>query len=76
MKIGLGIPTLNRYDLLNIPLRKYVSDFDVYLVDNGNQNIQQDNCKIFVQEKNIGVAASWNILCREIFKKHDWAGIS
>lgn len=79
---AIGIPTLNRADLLAPSLVKYVSDFPdvkIYVLDNGNQDIllpkfPNDFCKnieIIKSKKNIGVGPSWNILCREIFKKHE-----
>ncbi len=75
---SIGIPTLNRADLLIPSLEKYVKDFDgtdIYIIDNGNQNINfvHDSVHIDVQKNNLGVAASWNKLCKEIFKTHDWA---
>ena len=41
-KIIIGIPTLNRADLLNEALEKYFEDFkdtEIFIVDNGKQNI-------------------------------------
>ena len=92
MNLGIGIPTYNRFDLLEPSLRKYYSDFRfqrIFIVDNGNQNIDcLDRTKqtakhpentswnglILIQNpNNVGVGASWNQLCREIFKKNDYA---
>jgi glycosyltransferase involved in cell wall biosynthesis len=77
---SIGIPTLNRADLLLPSLEKYLVDFkntDIHIVDNGNQNLThlEENVQIYVhnQMENIGVAASWNKLCQIIFTKHDWA---
>ena len=75
---SIGIPTLNRADLLVPSLEKYVIDFpnnDIHIIDNGNQSINfvHKNVHISVQENNLGVAASWNKLCKEIFKTKDWA---
>jgi len=75
---SIGIPTYNRADLLIPSLEKYSKDFkgtDIYVVDNGSQNFPFINTNISVlnQEKNIGVAASWNKLCKLIFSKHEWA---
>jgi GT2 family glycosyltransferase len=77
---SIGIPTLNRADLLLPSLEKYLVDFkntDIHIVDNGNQNLNhlEENVQIYVhnQMENIGVAASWNKLCQIIFTKHDWA---
>jgi GT2 family glycosyltransferase len=42
MKFGIGIPTLNRYDLLMPNLKTYARDFPnhkIYILDNGKQNI-------------------------------------
>lgn len=75
---SIGIPTLNRADLLLPSLNKYVKDFyetDIHIIDNGNQEIdfKHKNVHIHVQKNNIGVAASWNKLCKDIFKSKDWA---
>jgi GT2 family glycosyltransferase len=75
---SIGIPTLNRADLLIPSLKKYVKDFegiDIHIVDNGNQDELQsfDNIKVEKRANNLGVATSWNRLCREIFKTKDWA---
>lgn len=78
MLFSIGIPTLNRADLLVPSLHKYVTDFrntNIHIVDNGNQNIDfvHNSVHIYTQKSNIGVAASWNKLCKEIFKTKDWA---
>jgi len=83
MKVGVGIPTYNRYDLLKPYIGKYGVDFcdwNIYIVDNGNQGIENDEIKwsksglIIVQnDKNVGVGASWNQLCKKIFEKNDYA---
>lgn len=78
MLFSIGIPTLNRADLLVPSLNKYVKDFlhtDIHIIDNGSQDIDfvHNYVHISVQERNIGVAASWNKLCKEIFKTKDWA---
>jgi len=77
---SIGIPTLNRADLLLPSLKKYLVDFkntDIHILDNGNQNLSklEENVHTYVhnQKENIGVAASWNKLCQIIFTKHDWA---
>ena len=39
---AIGIPTLNRADLLNPTLKKYFKQFpntDIYIIDNGSQSI-------------------------------------
>lgn len=79
-KFAIGIPTLNRFDLLHPALLFYVNDFpntQIYVVDNGNQNvaskISHPNITIIKNDWNVGVATSWNILCDNIFEKHDHA---
>lgn len=78
---AIGIPTINRYDLLQLPLIKYLNiDFPnikFFIVDNGNQNImfKHPNLTVFQEETNLGVAGSWNKLCQHIFKEHNNAFI-
>lgn len=87
MKYAIGIPTLNRADLLIPALQYYAVDFpntDVYIVDNGKQDIGRKiqslppiplgrDRVVIEPEKNIGVAASWNLLCEHIFEHHSHA---
>lgn len=77
---AIGIPTLNRFDLL-LPALIFYCKFDfpdtpLLLVDNGQQNIINNGIQhiiknksvfIFQQTKNIGVAGSWNLLLSSIF---------
>lgn len=81
---SIGIPTINRgIDLLMPSLIMYSQkDFrntDIYVIDNGKQGLKQAcknllNVVVIEQEHNIGVAASWNLLCKEhIFPKGDYA---
>ena len=74
---SIGIPTLNRADLLNPSLQKYQKDFkgiDIHIIDNGQQELlKTENTYIHKEDSNLGVAASWNKLCRIIFQKNDWA---
>ena len=73
---SIGIPTLNRADLLNPSLEKYQRDFkgvEIHVIDNGQQYLPETTACIHKQDFNLGVAASWNKLCRIIFKKNDWA---
>lgn len=77
---AIGIPTLNRLDLLHPALLFYTNDFPntkIYVVDNGKQDIgsriKHPNVIIMEQDENIGVAKSWNLLCQEIYKNHDYA---
>lgn len=77
-KFAIGIPTINRSDLLNTALDKYFDNFpnvDIFIIDNGNQNISNRNSNFhyFSPEENYGVAKSWNYLCDQIFKKHEYA---
>jgi len=74
---GIGIPTVNRYDLLVSSLGLYAADFpstQVVVLDNGNQGIAaHHNMTILNYGRNLGVAASWNLLCKKIFEKCDHA---
>jgi GT2 family glycosyltransferase len=70
-KFAIGIPTLNRYDLFKPSLMLYTRDFpttNIFVLDNGNQGILQNGVTIKENEKNIGVGASWNWLCDQIFQ--------
>ncbi len=75
----IGIPTINRADLLNPTLEKYVLDFPqtyIFIFDNGGQEIfEHPNIQVFrpPMNKNRGVAGSWNDLCDEIFFPTGWA---
>ena len=67
MKLIIGIPTLNRADLLNEALEKYFDDFkdtDIFIVDNGNQSIitREEKFAIYRPAENLGVAKSWNMI--------------
>lgn len=78
MTFQIGIPTLNRADLLTAPLHFYSTqdfpDTKIYVVDNGNQELpSHPNLEIIKNEKNVGVGASWNMLCDKIFEKSDYA---
>jgi GT2 family glycosyltransferase len=76
INIGIGIPTYNRFDLLESNLFLYTRDFidtDLFIVDNGNQGIMFTPAQILTQEKNIGVGASWNLLLKKIFEKNNYA---
>lgn len=76
---AIGIPTLNRFDLLKPSLMMYLMDFPtikIFVLDNGRQEIKSKiinhpNITIIEQEKNLGVAGSWNLLCSEIFWEHE-----
>ena len=74
MKFEIGIPTLNRYDLLRPSLERYKVDFpDVprHIIDNGNQSIPD----AITMPNNLGVAASWNLICDITFENSDYAVI-
>lgn len=77
----IGIPTLNRLDLLSSSLHYYsMQDFvdtEIFIVDNGNQEFKEypENVKIIKNDANIGVGASWNVLCEKIFETSDYAVI-
>lgn len=81
MSFAIGIPTLNRSDLLLPTLIKYVTedfkDIEIHIIDNGKQDLSFlniiPNVFLYEEDKNIGVAASWNKLCRTIFEKHSHA---
>ena len=56
----VGIPTINRADLLNEVLPKYYEDFyknDIFIIDNGNQNIieREEKFHLLKPNKNLGV---------------------
>jgi len=81
MNFAIGIPTYNRMDLLLPSVIKYITtDFpevNIHIIDNGNQHIKfletMPNVKVYEEKENIGVAASWNKLCKKIYEKHDFA---
>ena len=67
MKLIIGIPTINRADLLNEALAKYFEDFketEIFIVDNGNQEIitREKNFAIYRPENNLNVSGSWNLI--------------
>lgn len=77
---AIGIPTLNRADLLINALGVYVNQFPntkIFVIDNGGQKlknvINHPNIIIFEKENNVGVAESWNELCNHIFVNHEHA---
>jgi GT2 family glycosyltransferase len=81
-KFAIGIPTLNRLDLLHPALLFYLRDFPetkIYIVDNGQQSISEKikhpNIEVIYEGGNMGVAKSWNMLCDKIFEKNDFAMI-
>jgi len=79
---AIGIPTLNRADLLLPSLLFYLRDYPenhIYVVDNGNQNIKSrfglpsNRLHIIHSDKNLGVSGSWNMLCAMIFENNSHA---
>ena len=81
MSFAIGIPTLNRADLLLPTIAKYVTedfkDIEIHIIDNGKQDLSFlnvfPNVFLYEEEKNIGVAASWNKLCKIIYERHNYA---
>lgn len=80
-KLVIGIPTLNRADLLERCMRLVMCQLDkiekIIVVDNGNQTIPYANLPIVEVIKNptnIGVCASWNQIIDKAFNKYkaDW----
>ncbi len=76
MKFAIGIPTLNRMDLLVPALKQYTHvlypNTKIFVWDNGNQCRGHIHDNIEYREShngNIGVAASWNKLCAIIFDR-------
>ena len=70
--IALGIPTINQAELLQPLLERYSQNWygrHTYIIDNGNQKIDLVGSKqrIVKMSHNLGVAGSWNLLCRTIF---------
>jgi GT2 family glycosyltransferase len=66
-KLLIGIPTINRADLLNEALAHYFEDFastEIVICDNGNQDIitREKMFVIYRPPQNLGVAGSWNMI--------------
>lgn len=75
---AIGIPTINRWDLLEPSLTKYLEYFPnthICVMDNGHQDIaykfrrQTPNLTIIENKEPFSVAQSWNSLCRFIFHR-------
>lgn len=72
---AIGIPTINRADILNKNLKRYQQDFPntkIFIIDNGFQDIEiQDldpsQFHITANDKNAGVSGSWNMLLENIY---------
>jgi len=80
-KLVIGIPTLNRVDLLERCLRTLLGQMNeyekIYVVDNGNQNIpytMTPKIEVIKNAENVGVCKSWNQVIEKAFKndKADW----
>lgn len=74
MKWCIGIPTLNRADLLEesvVDLRERCPSHEVVVVDNGQQHLRERsvfrNVFVIENDRNLGVAAAWNQLARAAF---------
>lgn len=66
-KLIVGIPTINRADLLNEALEKYFEDFkntEIFIVDNGGQELitREKKFVIYRPEENLNVSGSWNLI--------------
>jgi GT2 family glycosyltransferase len=73
IRVALGIPTINRSDLLLEALETYDKtwiDRHIYIVDNGDQDIPSKNpwVKIHRPGVNLGVSASWNWVLKKAFE--------
>jgi len=71
LKIGIGIPTVNRKDLLDQALSTYYrlySHAPFFILDNGEQGFSNNSWyKLLTVGANLGVATSWNVLLTNIF---------
>jgi len=70
--LAMGIPTINQAEFLNTALETYKSTFygrHIYIVDNGHQEINKSfqGVRVMTQKQNIGVASSWNLICKCAF---------
>ena len=76
VKSVIGIPTINRADLLEEALDLYSKNWrrNIFIVDNGAQIIQpRPLVKVMKMSHNLGVSGGWNHLCKTlffIFEKH------
>lgn len=69
MNMIVGIPTLNRYDLLENCIGSIfngsIKPTKVIVIDNGGKyQATRPNVEVHSQRRNLGVAASWNVLHR------------
>jgi hypothetical protein len=67
-KVTVGVPTLNRYDLLPglaAALRAgTLPPDDIVVIDNGGKGVRLEGVRTHDPGRNLGVAASWNLLIR------------
>jgi GT2 family glycosyltransferase len=73
IRLALGIPTINRSDLLYQALEIYSVNWPqrhIYVVDNGNQNVTSSNPWVQIHSPgfNLGVSASWNWTIKKAFE--------
>ena len=79
--IAIGIPTINRYDLLKEYLSGYLLTYfrgvEIFVMDNGDQDIgyqyTQSSVHVIKNPFPKSVAASWNSLCQLIYINHSYA---
>lgn len=74
-RLALGIPTINRKDLLLNALEIYKETWknrEVIIVDNGEQDLTglPDNFTVINEHVNLGVACSWNRIMEHAKKMH------
>lgn len=76
---AIGIPTINRWDLLAEYIHRYAEEnfkhIFIYILDNGIQGIANyvkefSNVILFQPTEPVGVAASWNMLLKIIYHEH------
>lgn len=85
MRYCIGIPTINRADLLEkslFDLSENCPDVEVIVVDNGHQRLRslldrsKLRFKLIENSENKGVAGSWNQIARHAFSRaYSWAWI-
>lgn len=68
----IGIPTINRADLLIQALSKYSECYpntNIFVIDNGSQGlVSHDKVQVETPALNLGVAASWNRIMENSIK--------
>jgi GT2 family glycosyltransferase len=72
--LAIGIPTINRADLLDEALQVYKDTFygrHQLIIDNGNQPIQtySGDQKVLKMPQNLGVSGSWNLIMKTLKNK-------